>query len=148
MTRMVDTSDKKDLHRMAIARGRIYLQPETLNQIQNKTIKKGDPFPVAEIASILAAKNTPTIIPLCHQIPLTDIATEFAIKENYLEVTVTIKAVAKTGVEMEALVAVCAALTNIWDMTKYIEKDKAGQYPTTRISDIQILRKEKFEDTV
>ncbi len=143
MTRMVDISNKEDLTRIAIARGRIYLHPETINHIQNNSIKKGDPLQVAQFASLLAAKNTPILIPLCHQIPLTDVVTEFKLMDDYVEVTVTVKAIAKTGVEMEALISVCAALTNIWDMTKYLEKDTKGQYPTTRISDIQVIKKIK-----
>ena len=107
-------------------------------------MEKGNPIQVAKIAGILAAKNTCSLVPLCHPLFLTSVEIDFEIIDDYtVEVEATIKTKAKTGVEMEALTAVSVALLTIWDMTKQYEKDNRGQYPTTKITDIQDLRKVK-----
>ena len=140
---MIDITGKKVLLREAIASGRIALSGETLTMIRQKRIKKGDPLVVAEIAAMKAAKETYILIPHCHQIPLNTVELNFSIERDYIEVTCLVKAEAMTGVEMEALVGTSIALATIWDMVKYLEKDTNGQYPTTRISDIRVVKKLK-----
>jgi cyclic pyranopterin phosphate synthase len=141
--RMIDISDKEVVPRKATATGKIYLKNETIRAIKEGEIKKGDPLTVAEIAAIQAVKNTPDIIPLCHPIPISSVDTRYTIHGDHIEVTCTVTAQYKTGVEMEALTGVSAALLNIWDLIKYLEKDKDGQYPTARITDIAVLEKRK-----
>lgn len=142
---MVDISEKPVVKRTATASGKIYLQPKTIDIIKKHEIKKGDPLVVGEIAALTALKNTPQLIPLCHQIPITNVKFQTQITEKYIEVQVTVISIAQTGVEMEALVGVSIFLSNIWDMTKYLEKDPQGQYPTTKISDIGVIIKIKEE---
>jgi len=143
---MIDITDKPAVFREASAKGKIRLKPETIMRILEGRVEKGDPFNVAKVAAILAAKNTITLIPMCHQIPLTDIKLDFKIvNERVIEAVSTVKTVAQTGVEMEALVAVSTALLNIWDMTKKYEKDEEGQYPDTAILNVEVVRKVKGE---
>ena len=141
---MVDVSGKRDVLRTAIAKGRIQLKPETVHLIKEQKIEKGDVFSLARVAGILSAKKTSDLIPLCHPLPLSaiDISLKL-VDESQIEVEAEVKAFAKTGVEMEALAAVSAALLTIWDMTKQYEKDSEGQYPTTIINRIQVTRKVK-----
>jgi len=142
---MVDVTAKPEVPREATAKGRIKLKQETIRRIQKGKIEKGDPFTVAKIAGILAAKNTCSLIPLCHPLPLTSINVDLKIErdDSAVEVEATVKTKAQTGVEMEALAAVSAALLTVWDMTKQYEKDAQGQYPDTVIERIQVTRKLK-----
>ena len=140
---MIDITGKETVLREAVASGRISLAPETLARIKEHKIKKGDPRAVAEIAAINAAKETARLIPHCHQIPLNTVELDFSLGQDFIEARCFVKAEAMTGVEMEALVGVSMALAAIWDMVKYLEKDKDGQYPSTRISDIRVLKKVK-----
>jgi len=141
---MIDITEKPVVFRESSAKGRIRLRPETVKRILEGKIEKGDPFSVAKIAAILGAKNTVTLMPMCHQIPLTNVNIDFkVVDERTIEVVSTVKAIAQTGVEMEALTAVSIALLNIWDMTKMYEKDEEGQYPETAISDIMVIKKVK-----
>ncbi|MHA2231613.1 MAG: cyclic pyranopterin monophosphate synthase MoaC [Candidatus Hodarchaeales archaeon] len=140
---MIDISAKASVHRKAVASGKIFLKPETLEKIHGGKIKKGDPLAVGQIAAILAVKQTPFLIPFCHPIQITSVDVQFTIEKDHIEATCTVQAVEKTGVEMEALVGVTNALNTIWDMVKYIEKDAQGQYPSTRISEVGVLSKIK-----
>ncbi len=140
---MVDITLKEPVYREAIASGKIMLKPETVKMIREKTVEKGDVESVASIAAILAVKNTPQILPLCHPIPITAVNVNFNYGEDYVEVTVTVKTKAETGVEMEAITGVASALLTVWDMVKKYEKDERGQYPTTKITDIMVLSKTK-----
>lgn len=141
---MVDITTKPEVYREATARGKIELKKETVNLIKKGKIAKGNPLDVAKIAGILAAKNTSLLIPLCHPLPLTSVDVDMSIvDDSTVEVSVIVKTKAQTGVEMEALVAASTALLTIWDMTKQYEKDKTGQYPSTAIQDIRIVRKIK-----
>jgi len=141
---MVDITSKPEVHREATAKGRIKLKPETIKKIKQRKIEKGDPFTVAKIAGILAAKNTSSLIPLCHPLPLTNVNVDLRIVNNSeVEVEATVKTKAQTGVEMEALAAASAALLTVWDMTKQYEKDAKGQYPDTVIEGIRVVRKLK-----
>ena len=140
---MVDISNKPIVKRIAEAEGKIWLKPETIKKIQNGLIEKGDVFSTAELAGILAAKKTPEIVPLCHPIPLSQIDISFSVNENFVTARSKVVGEYKTGVEMEALVGVSAALLTIWDMAKYLEKNKKGQYPHTEIDEIRVLKKKK-----
>jgi cyclic pyranopterin phosphate synthase len=140
---MVDIGGKPAVPRVAEASGRIHLKKETLEAIKNHTVKKGDPLAVAEIAAIQAVKKTPDLIPMCHQIPLSQVSVEFTVEPTYVEARCRVAAVYKTGLEMEALTGVSVALLNVWDMVKYLEKDEAGQYPGACITDIRVTEKRK-----
>jgi cyclic pyranopterin phosphate synthase len=139
---MVDVSGKAEIFREATATGTIKLKPETVNLIKEAKIAKGDPLYTAKIAGVLAAKKTSSLVPLCHPLPLTNVEIEAKITDKTtVEVVATVKAKAQTGVEMEALVAASVGLLTIWDMVKQYEKDANGQYPTTAIQNIHVVRK-------
>ena len=141
---MIDVSSKAEIFREATATGTIKLKPETINLIKTQKIAKGDPLYTAKIAGVLAAKRTSNLIPLCHPLPLTNVQVDVKVlDEGRVEVSATVKAKAQTGVEMEALTAVSIGLLTVWDMTKQYEKDAYGQYPSTRIDDIHVVRKFK-----
>lgn len=140
---MVDVTEKPVVRRQAEAGGRIVLSRDTVREIKEGRIKKGDPLLVAEVAGMNAAKQTHLLIPHCHQIPLDTVSIAFKISEDQIEAKCFVRAQARTGVEMEALVGVTTALNTIWDMVKYIEKDDRGQYPGTKITDIMVTMKEK-----
>ena len=141
--KMIDISGKEVVHREAEATGRINLKRDTIEKIRSGEIKKGDPLPAAEIACILAVKKTPDILPLCHPIPITSVDAEFHVADDHIEARCHVTADYKTGVEMEALTGVAAALLTIWDMVKYLEKDEDGQYPSTVITDVKVTEKRK-----
>jgi len=143
---MVDVTTKPEVYREAKAKGTIKLKSETIRLIREGKIEKGDPFQVAKVAGILAAKNTSSLIPLCHPLPLTSVEVDLKIMDDSaVGVEATVKTKAQTGVEMEALVAATVALLTVWDMTKQYEKDRLGQYPHTVIQDIRVVRKVKEE---
>ncbi|MGA3289189.1 MAG: cyclic pyranopterin monophosphate synthase MoaC [Candidatus Bathyarchaeia archaeon] len=141
---MVDVSGKDEIFREATATGTIKLKAETINLIRTGKIAKGDPLYTAKIAGVLAAKKTSSLIPLCHPLPLTNVQVDVKVlDEGAVEVSATVKTKAQTGVEMEALTAVSMGLLTVWDMTKQYEKDAAGQYPSTAIENIHVVRKFK-----
>ena len=140
---MIDVTEKPVVHRRAEAAGRIHLSPKTIEKIRAGSIKKGDPLQVAEVAAMNAAKQTHLLIPHCHQIPLDTVGVRFQLSERSIEASCIVRAQARTGVEMEALVGISTALNTLWDMVKYLEKDEQGQYPGTRITDIRVIKKEK-----
>jgi cyclic pyranopterin phosphate synthase len=141
---MVDVSAKPEVFREATATGTITLKAETIRLIKDGKIAKGDPLYTAKIAGILAAKKTSALIPLCHPLPLTNVEVEIRIVgDSKVQVSSTVKTKAKTGVEMEALVATAVSLLTIWDMVKQYEKDELGQYPLTAIEDIRVVKKVK-----
>ncbi len=140
---MIDISLKKKVLRTATACGRINLSKDTIKQIKDNKTKKGDVFTVSEIAAINAVKDTPRMIPLCHNIPISKVDVTFDCAENYVNAQVTVISYGSTGVEMEALAGVTISLLNIWDMVKYLEKDNDGQYPCTRITGIKVTEKKK-----
>ena len=141
---MVDVSGKAEIFREATATGTIKLKPETVNLIKEGKIAKGNPLYTAKIAGVLAAKKTSGLIPLCHPLPLTSVEVEAKILDKTtVEVTATVKTKAQTGVEMEALAATSVGLLTIWDMVKQYEKDANGQYLTTVIENIHVVRKLK-----
>ncbi len=141
---MVDVSAKPEVTREASASGKIKLKPETITLIRTGKIAKGDPLYAAKIAGILAAKKCSELVPLCHPLPLTKVEVDAKLADaETVEVLALVKTRAQTGVEMEALTAVSVALLTVWDMTKQYEKDAAGQYPSTAITDIHVVKKLK-----
>jgi len=141
---MIDISEKDIIPRIAKASGRIKLKKETIKRVRDNEVKKGDVLTIAKIAAINAVKKVPDLIPFCHPIPLTNIEVDFNIEnDTIISVSCTVKSVARTGVEMEALTGVNIALLNIWDVVKMYEKDEKGQYPSTIIYDIKVEEKIK-----
>jgi len=140
---MVDVSGKDDVVREAVAEGKIRLRPATLRAIREGSLVKGNVLATARVAAILAVKDTPRIIPLCHPIPLSGIDVDFTDGEGFILATVRVRSRGPTGVEMEALTGVSAALLTVWDMVKSAEKDAAGQYPETGIDGIRVVSKRK-----
>lgn len=135
---MVDVSGKVPMARVAVAEGRIILAEGTLALIRENGLKKGDVLAVARIAGIQAAKQTQSLIPLCHQIPLSSVTVEFEMETNAVRIGATAKTVAQTGVEMEALTAVSVAALTIYDMCKAVDKEMC-------ITDVRLVSKTKTE---
>jgi cyclic pyranopterin phosphate synthase len=133
---MVDVSTKDTTERIAVAEGRVVMQGETLDLVLKGDAKKGDVLGAARIAGIMAAKKTHQLIPLCHPLPLTNVAVEVAPDHKLpgLVVTATVKVSGRTGVEMEALTAVSVACLTIYDMGKAIERGM-------RIENIHLVEK-------
>ncbi|NHN48796.1 cyclic pyranopterin monophosphate synthase MoaC [Halostella sp. JP-L12] len=140
---MVDVGDKPDSARRAVARGRIHLQPSTVDAVREDGIEKGDVLATARVGAVQAVKHTWETIPMCHQIPITNVDTEFDVEEDGIELTVAVETTGKTGCEMEALEGVTTGLNVVWDMVKAAEKDADGQYPDTGIEDVRVVSKEK-----
>ena len=134
---MIDVSSKKETFRRALASGKIYVGKEVFNLIKNKQMPKGDPVTLAEVAAVLGVKKTSELIPLCHPLPIDHTATKIIlIDEDYsLEVYCVVSAVAKTGVEMEAIMGVNAALITIYDLSKIVN-------PHLKIDNVKLLIKE------
>ena len=143
---MVDITEKDVVYREAIAVGWIKLKKETLEKIKRGEVPKGDVLAVSRVAAVQAVKKTSELIPYCHPIPITSVEVEFQLGEETVTVEVTVKAHARTGVEMEALVGVCTALLTIWDMVKALEKSEDGQYPHTEIGGVKVLKKVKLAE--
>lgn len=133
---MVGVGHKPDTERVAVARGEVRMKPETLRRIVEGEAPKGDVLTTAQIAGIMAAKRTHTLIPLCHPLPLTKVDVDFSVDDeaSRIEITATARCTGKTGVEMEALTAVSVAALTIYDMAKAVEK-------TMRIGEIRLVRK-------
>jgi cyclic pyranopterin monophosphate synthase len=133
---MVDVGAKPESERVAVAEGRVRMQPQTLERIREGALKKGDVLTVARIAGIMAAKRTAELIPLCHPIALNKIGVEIELEppENAVYIRATARTTGKTGVEMEALTAVNVAALTIYDMAKAVDR-------AMRITDIRLLEK-------
>ena len=140
---MIDITDKNIVSREAMATGTITLEKETIKLIKENKVKKGDTIETAKIAGTMAVKNTSSTIPYCHPVPVMSIDFNFEIKESKITVTCRVKAIYRTGVEMEALNGVQVALLTIWDMVKYLEKDETGNYPHTSIGNVSVIYKRK-----
>ncbi len=140
---MVDISSKGDVVREAVAEGRIYLRKETLERIKRGEVEKGDVISLSKLVGIVGAKKTPDLLPFCHPIPITHADVDVEVRDDHVLVRTRVKAVAKTGVEMEALTSAVLTLLNIWDMVKKYEKDEEGQYPLTRIEGVRVIKKVK-----
>jgi cyclic pyranopterin phosphate synthase len=135
-SKMVDVTDKSDTVREAVAQATVTMQKETLRRIMDRQIEKGEVLGVAQTAGIMAAKKTAELIPMCHPLNITSVEMEFLPHEaaSQIEVRAQVKITGKTGVEMEALVAVSVASLTIYDMCKAIDRG-------ITISDIKLLRK-------
>ena len=134
---MIDVSSKKETFRRALASGKIYVGKEVFDLIKNKQMPKGDPVTLAEVAAVLGVKKTNELIPLCHPLPIDHTATKIILieEDHSLEVYCVVSAVAKTGVEMEAIMGVNAALTTIYDLSKIVN-------PHLKIDSVKLLIKE------
>ena len=140
---MVDVGAKPDSSRRAVARGEIRLTTETIAAVEADAVEKGDVLATARIGAVQAVKHTWETIPMCHQIPITNVDTEFSVGDDRIELTVAVETTGKTGCEMEALEGVTTGLNTVWDMVKAAEKDAEGQYPDTRIADVEVVDKRK-----
>lgn len=134
---MVDVGDKPATQRVATARGRVTMAPETLRTIAERGFKKGDVLVVAQLAGIMGAKKTHELIPLCHPLALTSVKVELRPdpSTNAIEIEATAKVAGQTGVEMEALTAVAIAALTVYDMCKAVDRGM-------RIGDIRLVHKE------
>ena len=121
-SRMVDVGGKRATRRVARASATVRMKPKTLKLVVDKKLQKGDVFEVARLAGIMAAKQTHTLIPLCHPLPLEDVKVDFHVGEATIEITSEARVTARTGVEMEALTAASVAALTIYDMCKSAEK--------------------------
>jgi len=145
---MVDVGDKPASKRRAVAEGEIELTPATITAIRDDEVGKGNVLATARVGAIGAVKHTWETIPLCHQIPITNVETEFTIEDNVLQLRVTVETVGQTGCEMEALQGVTTGLNVVWDMVKSSEKAADGSYPETEIRDVRVVKKTvRREDT-
>jgi cyclic pyranopterin phosphate synthase len=133
---MVDVGSKPVQERIARATGRIYINDETIELIRKNMMKKGDVLAVAEIAGIQAAKNTSSLIPLCHPLLLTKVDVKATVEKNGIRMDSVIKTTGQTGVEMEALTGVSVALLTVYDMCKATDK-------SMQISEIELIEKLK-----
>ncbi len=138
---MVDVGEKADSKRRAVAEGSISLSPSTVDAIRADNVDKGDVLATARIGAIQAVKHTWETIPMCHQIPITNVETEFELAAESVTLQVAVETVGKTGCEMEALEGVTTGLNVVWDMVKAAEKDESGEYPATSIDDVEVVEK-------
>jgi cyclic pyranopterin phosphate synthase len=120
--RMVDVGGKVVVRRVARAVGRVRMAPETVELLRERALPKGDVLNTARIAGVMAAKRTPDLIPLCHGIDLTSVDVDFEVEAEAVNIVATARASDRTGVEMEALVAVSVAALTIYDMCKAVDK--------------------------
>lgn len=134
--RMVDVSAKADTEREAVARGLVLMKPETLRLVAEGGISKGEVLSVARVAGIMAAKNTPHLVPMCHPLLLTHVEVDLRLDSdlNAIEITATVRTTGKTGVEMEALTAVSGSALTVYDMCKAVDK-------AMRIEKVRLVRK-------
>ena len=134
--RMVDVTGKPDTNREAVAKGTVRMQASTLDLLKKEKMAKGDVLAVAQLAGIMAAKQTPDLIPLCHPVLIGDIKIEFSLNEknNTVDITTTVKSTGKTGVEMEALTATAVTALTIYDMCKAVDR-------SLQIENIRLIKK-------
>ncbi len=134
--RMVDITDKPDTHREAIAKGLVRMKASTFDLIKKGKTAKGDVLSVAQLAGIMAAKQTPSLIPLCHPILIGDVKIEFNLddKDSTIEIMTTVESTGKTGMEMEALTATAVAALTIYDMCKAVDR-------AMKIENIRLVKK-------
>ena len=134
--RMVNVTGKPDSHREAVAKGVVRMQAATLDILKKGKMAKGDVLAVAQLAGIMAAKQTPNLIPLCHPVLIGDVKIEFSLdeKNSTVEITTTVESTGKTGVEMEALTATAVTALTIYDMCKAVDRG-------IRIENIRLIKK-------
>ena len=134
--RMVDVSEKSDTRREAVAKCLVRMKAATFERLKKRNMAKGDVLAVAQLAGIMAAKQTSDIIPLCHSVLIADVKVEFSLDEenSTVEVTVAVKSLGKTGVEMEALTATAITALTIYDMCKAVDRG-------IKIESLRLIRK-------
>ena len=134
--RMIDVGGKPDTEREAVARGVVRMQPATFKMLREGTLPKGDVLAAAQVAGIMAAKQTPGLLPLCHPLLLSEVKVDFELdaKNEAVNITAAVKTTGKTGVEMEALTSVAISALTIYDMCKSVD-------PRMRIESIRLARK-------
>jgi cyclic pyranopterin phosphate synthase len=132
--RMVDVSGKDATAREAVAAGRVLLSPEVVALLRGDGVPKGDTLAVARLAGIMGAKQTSTLIPLCHPLALSSVTVDLEVVDDGVEVTATVRTTDRTGVEMEALTAVAVAGLTVIDMVKAVDKRAS-------VTDVRVLRK-------
>ncbi len=134
--RMVDVGEKAETHRVAVARGRVVMQPETLRLIVEGRASKGDVLGVAQVAAIMGTKRTADLVPMCHPLPITAVDVALTPDEAgpAVEIEARVETRGKTGVEMEALTAVTVAALTVYDMVKAVDRGM-------RIEDVRLVHK-------
>ena len=142
---MVDVGDKPDTRRRAVAAGRLELRPSTVETVRDDEVDKGNVLATARVGAIQAVKHTWETVPMCHQIPITNVETDFALdpEAGTVDLEVAVETTGKTGCEMEALEGLTTGLNVVLDMVKAAEKDAEGQYPETRLTDVRVVEKVK-----
>ena len=140
---MIDISWKGVVERMAEAEGKIFLRKETLERVKEGKVEKGNVFETARVVAFTAVKKTWETLPHCHNIPIDHVKVDFLVEDDGIRVKVLVKSHSRTGVEMEALSGVSAALLCVGDMVKMYEKDETGNYPDTRIGSVRVVFKRK-----
>ena len=132
--RMVDVSGKDVTAREAVAAGRVLVSPEVVALLRGDGVPKGDALAVARLAGIMGAKQTPTLIPLCHPLALSSVTVDLEVADDGVDITATVRTTDRTGVEMEALTAVAVAGLTVIDMVKAVDKRAV-------ITDVRVLAK-------
>ncbi|MDP2719000.1 MAG: cyclic pyranopterin monophosphate synthase MoaC [Dehalococcoidia bacterium] len=134
--RMVDITSKGNTNRVAVAKGIVRMKPSTIRLLLQGDITKGDVLGVARVAGIMGAKQTPSLIPLCHPLLLGDVNVDFKVlkSENSIEITATVSCTGQTGVEMEAMTTVAVSALTIYDMCKAVDR-------TIKLDNIRLLKK-------
>jgi cyclic pyranopterin phosphate synthase len=134
--RMIDVGGKPDSQREAVAKGTISMQASTFKLLRERALPKGDVLAAAQVAGIMAAKQTPSLLPLCHPLLLSEVKVDFELdgRNKAVNITATVKNTGKTGVEMEALTSVAISALTIYDMCKSVD-------PKMRIENIRLARK-------
>ncbi len=134
--RMIDVGGKPDTEREAVARGAVRMQAATFKMLRDGTLPKGDVLAAAQVAGIMAAKQTPALLPLCHPLLLSEVKVDFDLdaRSRAVNITAAVRTTGKTGVEMEALTSVAVAALTIYDMCKGVD-------PRMRIESIRLARK-------
>jgi len=138
-TDRLSTGEESVPHQRATASGRILLRPATIEAIRDDDADKGDAVTTARIGAVQAVKQAWRTIPLCHQVPITNVKTEFDVDQGAVSLTVTVETRAERGCEMEALEGVTTGLNTLWDMVKAAEKGDDGQYPIARIEGVKVV---------
>lgn len=133
--RMVDVSDKQVTKRRAVATGRVLVSPTVVGLLRGEGVPKGDALGVARVAGIMAAKQTPNLIPLCHPLAISSVTVDLEVEDDAVAITATVTTTDRTGVEMEALTAVSVAGLTVIDMVKAVDK-------AAMITDIRVESKE------
>ena len=143
MARQVDVGAKPEVARRAVVVGELSLAPATRAAVRRHRVEKGDPIATGELAGLLAMKRTSELIPHCHVVPLTASRIDLTVSRRGVRVRSEAATRGRTGVEMEALVGATIALLTVWDMVKYLEKNRRGLYPRTRLGPVRVVAKDK-----